>query len=148
CSPRSCSNRPRRMVIRQASAVAAGSRSPSRKSPGGFSKPDVGRSSGKNHMVVASDVASLFFPQSQALGIAPDDTVSPGVLRKVVYAGSHASSFQQAGKDLKEEAEVDISEQRIMRATKRIGQERVTERDAAAQAWAELPLPEQQRSPR
>lgn len=82
------------------------------------------------------------------MGIAPDDHVSPGVLRKVVYAGSHASSFQQASKDLKEEAEVDISEQRIMRATKRIGQERVAERNAATQAWAELPLPQQQASPR
>ncbi|MGW8257107.1 MAG: hypothetical protein ACWGMZ_06455 [Thermoguttaceae bacterium] len=82
------------------------------------------------------------------MGIAPDDTVSPGVLRKVVYAGSHASSFQQASKDLKEEAELDISDQRVMRATKRIGQERVAERDSATQAWAELSLPEQQRSPR
>jgi hypothetical protein len=82
------------------------------------------------------------------LGIAPDDTVSPGVLRKVVYAGSHASSFQQANKDLNEEAELDISDQRIMRATKRIGQERVAQRDAATKVWAELPLPEQQTSPK
>ena len=74
--------------------------------------------------------------------------MSPGVLRKVVYAGSHASSFQQASKDLKEEAELDVSDQRIMRATKRIGQERVAERDAATKVWAELPLPEQQASPR
>jgi len=70
------------------------------------------------------------------------------VLRKVVYAGSHASSFQQARKDLKEEAELDISDQRIMRATKRIGQERVAQRDAQTKAWSELPLPEQQASPR
>jgi hypothetical protein len=82
------------------------------------------------------------------LGIAPDDTVSPGVLRKVVYAGSHASSFQQAHKDLKEEAELDISDQRIMRATKRIGQERVAEREVQTRAWSELPLPQQQASPR
>lgn len=82
------------------------------------------------------------------MGIAPDDTVSPVVLRKMVYAGSHASSFQQASKDLKEEAELDISDQRIMRATKRIGQERVEQRDAQTEAWAELPLPEQQGSPR
>lgn len=47
----------------------------------------------------------VFFPHCQALGISPDDTVSPAVLRKVVYAGSHASSFQQASQDLKEEAE-------------------------------------------
>ena len=63
--------------------------------------------------------------------LRPDDNVSPGVLRKMVYAGSHASSFQQASKDLKEEAELDISEQRIVRATKRIGQERTEQRDAA-----------------
>jgi hypothetical protein len=65
----------------------------------------------------------------------------------MVYAGSHASSFQQASKDLKEEAELDVSEQRIMRATKRIGQERVVQRDAQTQAWTELSLPEQQASP-
>jgi len=81
------------------------------------------------------------------LGIAPDDTVSPVVLRKMVYAGSHARSFQQASQDLKEEAELDISDQRIMRATKRIGQERVAQREAQTSAWAELPLPQQQRSP-
>jgi hypothetical protein len=96
----------------------------------------------------ASDAASLFFPHSQALGIAPDDTLSPAMLRKVVYAGSHASSFQQASKDLKEEAELEISEQRIMRATKRIGRERTEQRDAAVEAWGKLPLPERQRSPR
>jgi len=73
------------------------------------------------------------------LAIAPDDTVSPGVLRKMVYAGSHASSFQQASKDLKEEAELDVSDQRIMRATKRIGQERVAERDAETNTAARTP---------
>ena len=77
----------------------------------------------------------------------PDDTVSPGVLRKMVYAGSHAASFKQASEDLKEEAELDISVQRVMRATKRIGQERVVERKADEAAWEALPLPEQQRSP-
>jgi hypothetical protein len=66
----------------------------------------------------------------------------------MVYAGSHASSFQQASKDLKEEAELDISDQRIMRATKRIGQERVEQRGAQTEAWAELSLPEQQGNPR
>jgi hypothetical protein len=45
-------------------------------------------------------------------------------------------------------AELEISEQRIMRATKRIGQERVTEREAEVAAWEKLPLPEQQASPR
>jgi hypothetical protein len=66
----------------------------------------------------------------------------------MVYAGSHASSFQQASKDLKEEAELDISDQRILRATKRIGLERVAGRNAETDAWEKLPLPDQQRSPR
>jgi hypothetical protein len=96
----------------------------------------------------ARDAARLFFPHCQALGIRPDDTASPGVLRKMVYAGSHASSFRQASEDLKEEAELEISEQRIMRATKRIGEERVAQREAAVEAWSQLPLPEQQGSPR
>ena len=34
------------------------------------------------------DVGRLFSPHSQGLGIAPDDTASPVVLRKMVYAGS------------------------------------------------------------
>jgi hypothetical protein len=62
----------------------------------------------------------------------------------MVYAGSHAASFQQASDDLKEEAELDISAQRIMRATKRIGQERVEQREAHTSAWVALSLPEQQ----
>jgi hypothetical protein len=82
------------------------------------------------------------------LGIAPDDTVSPGVLQKMVYAGTNSSSFKQASEDLLHEAELTISEQRIMRATKRIGGERIAQRDAEIQAWEQLPLPEQQRSPR
>lgn len=82
------------------------------------------------------------------MGITPDDTASPVVLRKMVYAGSHASSFEQASADLKEEAELEISAQRIMRATKRIGQERVAQREAEVVAWESLSLPEQQHSPR
>jgi hypothetical protein len=127
--------------------VGAGSPFPWKKSPGGFSRPNGERRCGRNLTGDASGAARLFFPQSQALGIAPDDTASPVVLRKMVYAGSHASSFQQASRDLKEEAELEISEQRIMRATKRIGQERVRQRDAQTSVWAELPLPKQQRSP-
>jgi hypothetical protein len=65
----------------------------------------------------------------------------------MVYAGSHANSFEQASTDLKEEAELVISSQRVMRATKRIGQERVTQRKAEEAAWEALSLPEQQGSP-
>ena len=81
------------------------------------------------------------------MGIEPDDTVSPVVLRKIVYAGANAGSFRQASEDLKHEAELEISEQRIMRATERIGHERVEQRADDVQAWEELSIPEQRQSP-
>jgi hypothetical protein len=82
------------------------------------------------------------------LGIGPDDNVSPAVLKKMVYAGTNATSFKQASADLAEEAELTISEQRIMRATKRIGEERIVQREAEIEHWEQLSLPEQQCSPR
>ena len=81
------------------------------------------------------------------MGIAPDDTVSPNVLQKVVYAGANSSSFEQASEDLQHEAELTISAQRIMRATKRIGGERIEQREGAVEAWGELTLVAQQSSP-
>jgi hypothetical protein len=118
------------------------------RSLGGSSRGNAGKPSGKKPSGNASDAGRLFFPQSQALGIGPEDTVSPAVLQKMVYAGTNASSFKQASEDLLHEAELTISAQRIMRATKRIGGERTAQRDAEIQAWEQLPLPEQQRSPR
>lgn len=68
-------------------------------------------------------------------------------MKEAVYAGANATSFRQAECDLKEEAELSISQQRIMRITKRIGQERVTQREIAVEQWQALPLPEMLRSP-
>ena len=65
-----------------------------------------------------------------------------------MYAGTQSRSFRQAEQDLKQLAELDISEQRIARATKRIGKDRVAERKAEESAWEKLSLPEQQSSPR
>jgi len=92
-------------------------------------------------------VAGLFFPHCQALGIDPDDTASPVVLRKMVYAGVHARSFKEASRHIEELAELKISDQRIARATKHIGRERVAQREAEAEAYEELSLPTQQQSP-
>ena len=74
--------------------------------------------------------------------------MSPGVLEKMVYAGTQSRSFPQAERNLKHLAELDISEQRIARATKRIGQERVAAGEAEIAGWEKLSLPEQQGSPR
>ena len=64
----------------------------------------------------------------------------------MVYAGAH-SSFVQAVKDLQALAEVSITRERVQRWTKRIGTERAAEVQAAAEAYAQLPLPEQRASP-
>jgi hypothetical protein len=102
---------------------------------------------GENHATSASLVGRLFFPQSKALGVEPDSNVSPAILKKMVYAGSHATSFQQASKDLEALAETKISTGRVRRATEKIGDERVQQRDAQVEQWQKLSLPEQQRSP-
>jgi hypothetical protein len=70
-----------------------------------------------------------------------DYDYSPTALKKVVYAGTQAASFPQGSRDLKELAELDVSAERVRRATERIGEERVAERDAQAAAYAALPIP-------
>lgn len=81
------------------------------------------------------------------MGLEADTTVSPAVLQKMVHAGCHATSFRQASKDILHLAELDISDQRILRATKRIGTERAARRDEEVERFLKLPLPAQQRSP-
>ena len=77
----------------------------------------------------------------KALGLDVDYDYSPTALKKVVYAGTQATSFPQGSRDLKELAELDISAERVRRATERIGKERVAERDAQAAAYEALPIP-------
>ena len=50
-------------------------------------------------------------------------------------------------RDLNELAELDISAERVRRATERIGKERVAERDVQAAAYEALPIPAQQIAP-
>ena len=54
-----------------------------------------------------------------------DYDYSPTALKKVVYAGTQATSFPQGSRDLKELAELDVSAERVRRATERIGEERL-----------------------
>lgn len=76
-----------------------------------------------------------------------DYDYSPTALRKVVYAGAQAASFPQGSRDLKELAELDVSPERVRRATERIGEERVAERDAQVAAYEALPIPERRKVP-
>lgn len=72
---------------------------------------------------------------------------SPTAWKKVIYAGAQAVSFPQGSRDLKELAEMDVSPERVRRATERIGDERVAERDAQAAAYEALPIPERRTLP-
>lgn len=110
-------------------------------------KPAGGRSPGRNLSTSASLVGSLFFPQSKNLGSEVGATVSPGVLKKAVHAGTHATSFGQASDDLQNLAEVDISEARVRRFTERTGEERIQERDEEVEHWESLSIPAQGESP-
>jgi len=65
----------------------------------------------------------------------------------IVYAGTKHPSFAQGSEALAELAGLTIQEKQVERVTKRIGQERVTERDRDVQAYLDLPLMQKVRSP-
>lgn len=85
---------------------------------------------------------------TQAIGVEVGCPFTPAVLRKVTYAGSQSASFARASQDLAALAEVKVSREQVRRWTKRVGEERVSEVEKAAKAYEQLPLPEQQKSPR
>jgi hypothetical protein len=96
--------------------------------------------------VTAANVGRLFFPQSKSLGI-DRGAYSPALLDKIVYAGTMSRSFEQASKDLRKLAEVEVPTKQVERVCQRIGSERVAERDAAVAAYQELPLTERKATP-
>lgn len=59
---------------------------------------------------------------------------SPRLLAKIEYAGANESSFAQARRSLEVLAELSISSKHVWRITKRLGQERGEQRDAAVKA--------------
>ena len=101
---------------------------------------------GKNPPPIVTAVGGLFFPQSQSLGLDLG-SFSPGLLRKIVYAGSNAPSFQRGHQDLLALAEVQVPIKQVERLTERIGQERQEERDAAVAAYLARPLAQREDPP-
>ena len=69
------------------------------------------------------------------LGLIPDETVSQDVAQKMVYAGVHARSFEEASGFCGELAELDIQGRRIARFVRKIGTERVEQRDLETESW-------------
>jgi hypothetical protein len=101
---------------------------------------------GKNPPPVATTAARLFFPQSRSLGIDLG-SLSPGLLKKVVYAGSNNPAFTRGSQDLWVMAEVHIDPKQVERLTQRIGQERQAQRDDAVAAYLARPLAQRDEQP-
>jgi hypothetical protein len=72
---------------------------------------------------------------------------SPHVLHKVVYAGVHNTSFAAGSKDLQVLSGLNVPQKQVERLTKRIGQERVDQRESQVEAFLKLPLMEKLSSP-
>lgn len=62
--------------------------------------------------------------------------------QKVVHAGVHSASYVQASRDLAELSELSVSPKQVERLTRRVGQERAAQRNAAVAAYQKRPLME------
>ena len=72
---------------------------------------------------------------TSGLGLIPDETVSQDVAQKMVYAGVHARSFEESSGFCRKLAELDIQGRRIARFVRKIGTERVEQRDLETESW-------------
>ena len=77
------------------------------------------------------------------MGLRVESTVSPKVERKVVYAGANSQSFEQASRDLKELAELEIKSERVRRATLRNGKARCELARRLTEAFLAKSIPDQ-----
>jgi hypothetical protein len=62
------------------------------------------------------------------------------VQQKIVHAGVNSRSYQQASRDLAELSDLKVAPKPVERLIRRIGQERIDQRDAAVAAHQRLPL--------
>jgi hypothetical protein len=80
-----------------------------------------------------------FFPQSRMLGIDLGH-YSTSLLDLIIYAGANKPSFREASVDLWKMSSQTVHEKQVERLTKRIGLERVAERQAEIDYYVGLPL--------
>src|SRR5271155_3644846 len=94
---------------------------------------------GMNASDTVPAVGGLFPPQNRALGI--DHTgFSPRMQQKIVYAGVESVSYQKASNHLAALSDLGVEPKPVERLVRRIGQERIDQRDAAVAAHQRLPL--------
>jgi hypothetical protein len=65
---------------------------------------------------------------------------SPRVQQKIVHAGVHSVSYQQASRDLAELSDLSVAPKPVERMVGKIGRERIDQRDAAVESHKRLPL--------
>jgi hypothetical protein len=65
---------------------------------------------------------------------------SPRVQQKIVHAGVNSPSYQQGARDLAELSDLNVAPKPVERLVRKIGQERIDQRDAAVAAHERLPL--------
>jgi hypothetical protein len=82
-----------------------------------------------------------YFPQSKSLGLDLGH-YSPSLLDLIAYAGAHKPSFREASLDLDKIGNLAVHEQQVERLSKRIGAERLAERDEQVARFLALPLVE------
>jgi hypothetical protein len=82
-----------------------------------------------------------FFPQSKSLGIDLGQ-YSVALLDLICYAGANKPSFREASQDLNKIGQVGVPEKQVERLSKRIGGERLAERDEQVTRFRALPLVE------
>jgi hypothetical protein len=82
-----------------------------------------------------------FFPQSKSLGLDLGH-YSSALLDLICYAGANKISFREASLDLDKLGGVSVQEKQVERLSKRIGAERLVERDAQVACFVDLPLAE------
>jgi hypothetical protein len=99
-----------------------------------------------NRPPIATAVGGLFFPQSKSLGIDRGE-FSPALQRKIVFAGTHNTSFAQAELDIAELMDLQVGAKQIERMTERIGQQRCAERDAKVNQYLSLSLVQRKDKP-
>jgi hypothetical protein len=65
---------------------------------------------------------------------------NPRVQQKIVHTGAHSVSYQQASRDLAELADLTVASKPVERLVRKIGRERIDQRDAAVASHKRLPL--------
>ncbi len=74
------------------------------------------------------------------MGLAVEDTVSPRVLAKMIWAGTMSASSDAANQDLKHLANLAISDERVRRACHHVGSDRIDAHQRLEEALQSKPL--------